>query len=238
MVRGGRTHIGRRPFFAGGVRQNVLGIGGAYGWTQDVLIYFKEAQNWYKSMQAKFTRRFSDGWSAQVNYTLQKVEGEQDKILDLRSRFEQGPFRLRSDAQLHGRDHLRTAVRQGQEIRADGRGHGGLLGGWQAGTNVFILSGTPFEVSYRDASLDRDTGPNRPDLIGDPQRPAETGATGGSTRRPSARLAAPSADRRGAPSAICRATTCEALASGRPTCRSSRTSGWACSAASRSESKR
>ena len=69
----------RRPFFAGGVRENVLGIGGAYGWTQDVLLYFNEAQNWYQSMQAKFTRRFSDGWSAQINYTLQKGEGEQDQ---------------------------------------------------------------------------------------------------------------------------------------------------------------
>ena len=78
-VRGGRTHICASPLLRRRRPPNVLGIGGAYGWTQDVLIYFNEAQNWYKSMQAKFTRRFSDGWSAQVNYTLQKVEGEQDE---------------------------------------------------------------------------------------------------------------------------------------------------------------
>jgi hypothetical protein len=43
-----------------------------------------------------------------------------------------------------------------------------LLGGWQLNTNVFILSGSPFNVTYRNASVDRDTGANRPDLIGDP----------------------------------------------------------------------
>ncbi len=66
----------RRPFFAGGVRPNVLGIGGNYGWTQNVDAFFNEAENRYNSLQTKFTRRFSDGWSAQLNYTLQKAEQE------------------------------------------------------------------------------------------------------------------------------------------------------------------
>jgi hypothetical protein len=30
------------------------------------------------------------------------------------------------------------------------------------------MSGLPFNVSYRDSGADRDTGPGRPDLIGDP----------------------------------------------------------------------
>ena len=48
-----------------------------------------------------------------------------------------------------------------------------LAGGWQFNTTVRILSGSPFNVSYRNASLDRDTGPNRPDLIGDPEGPQD-----------------------------------------------------------------
>ena len=51
----------------------------------------------------------------------------------------------------------------------------GLLGGWQLNTNLFILSGTPFDVHYRNAGEDRDTGTgglnDRPDLIGDPDGP-------------------------------------------------------------------
>ena len=69
----------RRPFFAGGVTPNVLGVGGNYGWTQTVQGYPNEAHNWYKAMQTKFTRRFSKGWSAQVNYTLQRATNYDDE---------------------------------------------------------------------------------------------------------------------------------------------------------------
>src|SRR5262249_28130465 len=44
-----------------------------------------------------------------------------------------------------------------------------ILGGWQVNANVTIMSGLPFNVSYRDAGSDRDTGPSRPDLVGDAQ---------------------------------------------------------------------
>ena len=46
-----------------------------------------------------------------------------------------------------------------------------LVGGWQINTNTFIQSGLPFNVTYRNAGADRDTGPNRADLIGDPDGP-------------------------------------------------------------------
>ena len=42
-----------------------------------------------------------------------------------------------------------------------------ILGGWQVNQNTFIQSGLPFSVSYRGAGADRDTGPGRPDLVGD-----------------------------------------------------------------------
>jgi hypothetical protein len=162
----------RRPFFAGGVRPNVLGLGGNFGWTQDVLIYFNEAQNWYNSLQTKFTKRFSNGWSAQLNYTLQKAESEQDEYWIYDPNLSKGP----SD---FDRTHNFTAavvyeLPFGKDKRYGSTWSGPMeaaLGGWQFNTNVMILSGRPFEVSYRDASLDRDTGPNRPDLIGDPDGP-------------------------------------------------------------------
>ena len=42
---------------------------------------------------------------------------------------------------------------------------------------VFIQSGLPFEVTYRDAGADRDVGPNRPDLIGNARPGAGNGRT-------------------------------------------------------------
>jgi hypothetical protein len=46
-----------------------------------------------------------------------------------------------------------------------------LAGGWQFNTNTTVQSGLPFNVGYRDAGADRDVGPGRPDLIGDPDGP-------------------------------------------------------------------
>jgi hypothetical protein len=68
-----------------------------------------------------------------------------------------------------------------------------FVGGWQFNTNVIIQSGLPFNVSYRDNGADRDTGPNRPDLIGNPDGPqtrdqwfnaAPIGASGSAFGRP------------------------------------------------------
>ena len=150
----------------------MLGIGGNYGWTQNVLIYFNEAQNWYKSLQTKFTRRFSDGWSAQVNYTLQKAEQEQDEYWIYDPDLNKGPAGFDRTHNFTAAIIYELPFGRDKTYGSDWNGvTEALLGGWQLSTNVFILSGTPFDVTYRDARQDRDTGPNRPDLIGDPDGP-------------------------------------------------------------------
>jgi hypothetical protein len=166
----------RRPFFAGGFVPNVLGVGGNFGWTGDVQAYFNEANNWYKAMQARFTKRFSDGWSAQVNYTLQKAENFDDDFWIYDPDLNKGPTDF-------DRTHNFTAAVLYELPFGRGKTYGanwsgitqGVLGGWQVNTNLFILSGKPFNVSYRNAGEDRDTGSgglsDRPDLIGDPDGP-------------------------------------------------------------------
>jgi TonB dependent receptor len=160
----------RRPFFAGGVRPNILGIGGAYGWSQDVLIYFNEAENWYKALQTRLTKRFSDGWSAQLNYTLQKAENHLDEYWIYEPDLNKGAADFDRTHNFTASIMYELPIGQGKKIGSDWQGVTDmLLGGWQVNTNVFILSGSPFDVSYRNSSLDRDTGPNRPNLIGDPK---------------------------------------------------------------------
>ncbi len=61
----------RRPFFAGGVT-NDLGLGGAFRWTQGIDFFCNCANNAYDSLQAKFNKLFSDGYSVKANYTLQR----------------------------------------------------------------------------------------------------------------------------------------------------------------------
>jgi hypothetical protein len=157
----------RKPFFQGNVA-NVLNFGGAYGWTQDVLYYGSVGQNWYNALQARYVRRFHEGWSAQVNYTWQRAKGEHDDYWPFDPKLNEGP-----------RDFDRTHVFNTVGLYQLPFGHdqrwgsdwnavtNGILGGWQLNGVLTIQSGIPFNVSYADCGLDRDTGPCRPNLIGD-----------------------------------------------------------------------
>lgn len=48
------------------------------------------------------------------------------------------------------------------------RGVDYAIGGWQFNSTTSIYSGVPFTPSYNNCGQQRDTGPCRPDLIGDP----------------------------------------------------------------------
>jgi len=180
----------RRPFYK-------------YGWTQGIDYFCNCATNRYDSLQTRLTKRFSRGYSVQANYTLQRVRQhggsyfetdlpEHQGLYD--SSLEYGPpdwdrvhnFTTSLVAELPFGHNRRYASDISPLADA-------FLGGWQFNTNVFIQSGLPFNVSYRDAGADRDTGPNRPDLIGDPDGPqtrtqwfnaAPIGASGSAFGRP------------------------------------------------------
>ncbi len=186
----------RRPFFAGNV-PNTSGYGGAFGWTQGIDYFCNCATNAYDSLQTKLTKRFSGGYSVQGSYTLQHAIQDSGDYFFFDSTLNRGPadwdrrhnFSLSVVGELpFGRDR-----KYGSNISS---GLNALVGGWQANTNVFIQSGLPFNVTYRDAGADRDTGGNnRPNLIGDPDGPkTETqwfnttpiGSSGSAFSRPAA----------------------------------------------------
>ena len=162
----------RRPFFAGGVT-NDLGLGGAFGWTQGIDFFCNCANNAYDSLQAKFNKLFSAGYSVKMNYTLQRQVQESGDYFFYDVEMNKGPadwdrthnFVLSLVAELpvgRGRTYL-TDVSPAVDA---------LVGGWQFNTNTIIQSGLPFSVNYRDAGADRDTGGNnRPNLTGDPDGP-------------------------------------------------------------------
>lgn len=160
----------RKPFYAGGVANN-LGLGGAFGWTQGIDYFCNCAKNSYDSLQMKFNKQFSAGYSAKVNYTLQREVQESGDYFIFDRAMNRGPadwdrrhnFVLSLVAELPvGRDRKYLS---GISPAADA-----VIGGWQFNTNTIIQSGLPFSVNYRDAGADRDTGGNnRPNLTGDPK---------------------------------------------------------------------
>jgi hypothetical protein len=159
----------RRPFF------------NKFGWTQGIDYFCNCATNSYDSLQAKLTKRFSDGYSANINYTLQRPRQHGGDQFETNLPEHQGLYN--SDLDFGAPDWDRThsfvfslvaelPFGEGRRYMSDATGPAQwILGGWQFNTNTTIQSGLPFNVSYRDAGADRDTGPNRPDLVGDPDGP-------------------------------------------------------------------
>lgn len=183
----------RRPFF-NGFKTPVENLGGSFGWRQDIAYFCNCGNNWYDSLQTKLEQRFSGGYSYRVSYTLQKAEGENGEYFFFDRALNRG-------VQDWNRTHSLIVSLVAELPFGQGRRFGSgispaaqyLLGGWQFNMNSSFLSGLPFNVGYNDSGQDRDTGPGRPDLVGDPDGPgtrsqwfnaAPIGAAGSAFGRP------------------------------------------------------
>lgn len=161
----------RLPFFAG-LSTNYLGLGGPFGWTQGIGYFCNCANNWYDSLQARFDKRFSDGYAFTANYTWQEAVGEGGGYFFWDRSVEKG-------VQDWDRTHILNLTLVYELPFGRNRQFGGdwsptmdlLLGGWQFNATHTVQSGIPFNVGYADSGADRDVGPGRPDLIGDPEGP-------------------------------------------------------------------
>jgi outer membrane receptor protein involved in Fe transport len=159
----------RRPFF------------NAFGWTQGIDFFCNCATNSYHSMQAKFNKRFSNGYSAKLNYTLQRARQHDGQYFEANIPQHQGLFDSELNFGAPGWDRVHNFVAsivaeipvgRGKRYMTDASpGLDALIGGWQFNTNFIMQSGLPFDVTYAGAGADRDTGPNRPNVIGDTSGP-------------------------------------------------------------------
>jgi hypothetical protein len=148
-----------------------------FGWTQGIGYFCNCADNRYDSLQTKLTKRFGSGYSLNLNYTLQRALQDDGEYFIFDADLNRGPA---------GWDRTHNFVMSALAELPFGRGKRWLssssgpvnmaLGGWQLNATTTIQSGLPFNVGYRDSGADRDTGPGRPNLVGDPE-------TGGSRER-------------------------------------------------------
>jgi hypothetical protein len=132
-----------------------------YGWTQDINVFCNCGTNRYDALQTKFTRRFANGWSFFGSYTLQRQRQHDGDQFFYQPDLNYGPAdwdRVHSVTL--------TTVYELPWARENR-----WFGGWQLNQATIIQSGLPFSVSYNDASTDRDTGPNRPNVVGNTDGP-------------------------------------------------------------------
>ncbi len=186
----------RRPFFAGGV-PNDSGFGGAFLWTQGIDFFCNCANNAYDSLQAKFNKLFSNGYSIKANYTLQRQVQESGDYFFYDVEMNKGPADWDRTHNFVLSVVAEVPVGRGRLYMTDmSPVMDAFIGGWQLNVNHIMQSGLPFSVNYRDAGQDRDTGGNnRPNLIGDPEGPqtrdewfnaAAIGSSGSAFSRPAA----------------------------------------------------
>jgi outer membrane receptor protein involved in Fe transport len=147
----------RKPFFA------------KFGWTQGIDFFCNCADNRYDALQTKFTKRFSTSYSVLAHYTWSRTiqeDGDQFIFDQSINRGPQGSDRTHSFTLATVAD---LPFGRGKRFLGDvSRGLDYAVGGWQFNTTTTISSGLPFTPSYRDCGAERDVGPCRPDLIGDP----------------------------------------------------------------------
>ena len=161
----------RRPFFAGNVA-NAQGFGGAYGWTQSFDFFCNCATNLYNALQAKATKRFSQGYSLFAQYTLQHSENNDGDYYFIDPDVNRGTANFDRTHTFTISTVIEIPIGRGKAWATDVSPIvDAFIGGWQFNQNTVIQSGFPFNVSYRNSGQDRDTGPNRPNLIGDPDGP-------------------------------------------------------------------
>jgi outer membrane receptor protein involved in Fe transport len=148
----------RKPFFRCGAR-TTDGLCGNFGWTQGLDYFSNTGKSRYNAIQAKLTKRFSGGYSLLTHYTLQSHKNNTGDYFFIDPNVGYGPadFIRRHVFVLAGTAELPVF-----------KGHS-ILGGWQVNANATVMSGLPFNVSYRDSGQDRDVGLNWPNLIGDAQ---------------------------------------------------------------------
>ncbi|HEX8090916.1 MAG TPA: hypothetical protein VF762_18795, partial [Blastocatellia bacterium] len=147
----------RKPFF------------NKFGWEQGIDFFCNCADNRYNALQTKITKRFSSGFSLLAHYTYQRATfNDADQFIFDRD-LNRGPqdfdrthnFVLAQVAELpFGRNkRFLGDVSKGVDY---------VIGGWQFNSTTTVQSGLPFNVGYDTTGIS-DTGPNRPDLVGDPR---------------------------------------------------------------------
>ncbi|MGA9767968.1 MAG: TonB-dependent receptor [Blastocatellia bacterium] len=139
-----------------------------FGWTQDVLLYCNCGDNRYNSLQTKLTKRFSNSYSILAHYTLQRATNYDRDYFFIDRQLNHGPSDFdRTHSFVFSQTAELPFGRNKRFLGDTSKGLDYVIGGWQFNSNTTIQSGLPFNVGYDNSGIS-DTGPNRPDIVGDP----------------------------------------------------------------------
>jgi outer membrane receptor protein involved in Fe transport len=146
----------RRPYYA------------KYGWTQGINYYGNDASNTYESLQFSLDKRFSNGYQINGSYTYAhayQYDGSGYYIYD--PSLVRGPSDFQRDHVIVVSQMWQLPFGKGKQFLGNaGRGLDLLVGGWQLNSVWTWETGVPYTPGYVDCGSDADTGPCRPNLVG------------------------------------------------------------------------
>jgi hypothetical protein len=154
------------------------------GRTADTLVVDSGGDSQYDALQARLNRRFGNGWSFDVAYTLSRSIGDSGQPDSDNTPRIVIPEYYHLNRALSNFDRLHNLqissiaelpFGKGKRWLTDGWASS-VLGGWQVNNIVSVMSGTPFSVTADGASLNAPGSTQRADLLS--QDPATLGGVG------------------------------------------------------------
>lgn len=154
----------RKPFFNGPIR----GFGAPLGLSQNFRYFCNCSDNNYNAFQTKLEKRFSAGWSTLIHWTLARARNHEAGFFPFDPDLDHGPTDEERKSTLVINTLYELPIGRGKAVGTDWSGvTDAVLGNWQINFSTNWSSGLPFSPTNSDCDALRDTGPCRPNLVGE-----------------------------------------------------------------------
>lgn len=177
------AYVGNRGRHGGGAYDNntatIVGFGTLtlnqrkpfyqkYGWTQALSYNGNSLPTYYEGLQSKVEKRFSHGLALLGHYTWGRAFSYVGAYFTVDPKLAYGPLITQHQQEYVFAPMWEVPIGKGHRFLANSRAGDLVLGGWQMNGIYTWMSGLPFTPSYQNCNSDRDTGPCKPDLVGNP----------------------------------------------------------------------
>jgi len=146
----------RKPFFK------------KFGWTQQINYFGSDASDNYNSLQTAVEKRFTNGYQLLAHYTWSKALNYDSDYYAIAPRLNYGPANTDRKHVFVLTNLVDLPLGKGKTFLGNVSGIADrIVGGWSLSGTTTWESGLPFSPSYSGCFADRDTGPCRPNIVGD-----------------------------------------------------------------------
>jgi len=139
-----------------------------FGWSQPFRYNGSNGSSMYDGLQIKGEKRFSRGLALISHYTWGRAFTYTGTYFSVDAKQAYGPSGSQHEHVVVVAPIWELPFGKGRRYLSNNRAADLVFGGWQMNTIYTWMTGLPFTPSYRDCNSDRDTGPCKPNVVGNP----------------------------------------------------------------------